>query len=95
MIENTMEHIAKVTNNDPVEVRIRNMNETDKKVLVPMIETLKKSSDYDNRIQEVSVFNEVSVNYNNLSVYFDFKFITVKITFIIFRKIDGINEEFL
>ena len=59
MIENIMEHIAKVTNNNPVEVRIRNMNEADKKFLVPMIEALKKSADYENRIKEVSIFNKV------------------------------------
>lgn len=59
MIENMMEHIARVTNTDPIEVRILNMDADIKKTLVPMIEEIKKTSDYLNRLQAVKKFNEV------------------------------------
>lgn len=60
MTENMIEHIAKVTGKDPVDVRLANMDETDKAALQPMIEDLKKSSDFDTRRAAVKTFNNVS-----------------------------------
>lgn len=59
MIEHVMENISRVTNTDPVEVRILNMNDDDKKVLVPMIDELKKTSEYQKRLQDAEIFNKV------------------------------------
>ncbi|XP_023247177.1 xanthine dehydrogenase-like [Copidosoma floridanum] len=58
MIEHIMDRIAKVTGKDPIEVRIANMDPNDKEALVPMIEDLKKSSDYENRMNEISKYNK-------------------------------------
>lgn len=58
MIEHVMENISRVTNTDPVEVRILNMNDDDKKVLVPMIDELKKTSEYQKRLQDAEIFNK-------------------------------------
>ena len=55
-----MEHIAKITGNNPIDVRIRNMSEEHKKFLIPMIDTLKKTAKYDCRIKKVSNFNKVN-----------------------------------
>ncbi|XP_018360424.1 PREDICTED: LOW QUALITY PROTEIN: xanthine dehydrogenase-like [Trachymyrmex cornetzi] len=57
MIENLMEHIAKVTNKDPIEVRLANMNDIDKSVLKPMIEDLLKKANYDNSKSSAVWFN--------------------------------------
>ena len=59
MIEHIMERIAIHTGNDPVSVRIINMNDDDRKAMEPMIEDLKKSADYENRLKEVIKFNKV------------------------------------
>lgn len=47
MIENIMEHIAKVTKKDPIEVRLANMNDMDKSVLEPMIKVLLNLANYN------------------------------------------------
>lgn len=57
MIENIMEHIARVTKKDPVEVRLSNMNDVDKTVLETMIKDLSKSADYEVRKRAVEIFN--------------------------------------
>lgn len=57
MSENLMEHIARVTKKDPVQVKLANMNDTDKPVLEKMIKDLFKSADYDMRKQAVETFN--------------------------------------
>ncbi|XP_018304049.1 xanthine dehydrogenase/oxidase-like [Mycetomoellerius zeteki] len=57
MIENIMEHIARVTKKDPVEVRLSNMNDVDKTVLETMIKDLSKSADYEMRKRAVEIFN--------------------------------------
>ncbi|XP_018394514.1 PREDICTED: xanthine dehydrogenase/oxidase-like [Cyphomyrmex costatus] len=57
MIENIMEHIARVTKKDPVEVRLSNMNNIDKTVLEAMIKDLSKSADYEMRKRAVEIFN--------------------------------------
>ncbi|XP_014217161.1 xanthine dehydrogenase-like [Copidosoma floridanum] len=58
LIEHIMERIARVTGKDPLEVRINNMNQTDKEALLPMIENLKKSSNYEQRLGDVKKFNQ-------------------------------------
>ncbi|XP_024942171.1 xanthine dehydrogenase 1 isoform X2 [Cephus cinctus] len=58
MAENMMEHIARAVGKDPVEVRLINMNEKDGTVLKPLIEDLKKSSDFDARKRAVDTFNK-------------------------------------
>ena len=60
MAESIMEHIARVLGKDPLEIRLLNMNATDKEALVPMIEDIKKSSDYDTRKRAINEFNSVS-----------------------------------
>ena len=62
--EHAMEHIAKVTGNNPMDVRLRNMSEEHKKFLVPMIENLKKTANYDSRIREILLFNKVNEVFN-------------------------------
>nr|XP_031846555.1 xanthine dehydrogenase 1-like isoform X1 [Nomia melanderi]XP_031846556.1 xanthine dehydrogenase 1-like isoform X1 [Nomia melanderi]XP_031846557.1 xanthine dehydrogenase 1-like isoform X1 [Nomia melanderi]XP_031846559.1 xanthine dehydrogenase 1-like isoform X1 [Nomia melanderi]XP_031846560.1 xanthine dehydrogenase 1-like isoform X1 [Nomia melanderi] len=57
MIENIMEHIARVVGKDPVEVRLLNMDPDQKTVLQPMIEELSRSADYDARKRAVETFN--------------------------------------
>ncbi|XP_036145980.1 xanthine dehydrogenase isoform X2 [Monomorium pharaonis] len=57
MLENIMEHIAKITKKDPVQVRLANMNDEDKAVLEPMIKDLSKSADYEMRKRAVETFN--------------------------------------
>jgi len=57
MIENIMEHIARVTKKDPVQVRLANMNDVDKAALESMIKDLSKSADYEIRKQKVEMFN--------------------------------------
>jgi xanthine dehydrogenase molybdopterin-binding subunit B len=58
-IENIMERIARVTKIDPITVRLNNMNETDKSVMLEMMDVLKKSSDYERRLKDVEKFNKV------------------------------------
>lgn len=58
MIENIMEHIARVTmKKDPMQVRLANMNDMDKAALEPMIKDLLKSADYEIRKRAVETFN--------------------------------------
>lgn len=57
MIENIIEHIARVTGKDPTQVRLSNMNDKDRKVLEPMIKDFSKTSDYDIRKRAVEIFN--------------------------------------
>ena len=68
MIENVMEHIAKITGNNPIDVRLRNMNEEHKKFLIPMIDSLKKTANYDSRIKEVALFNKVNEVCNSCKI---------------------------
>ncbi|KAG5332847.1 XDH oxidase, partial [Acromyrmex heyeri] len=57
MMENLMEHIAKVTNKDPIEVKLANMNEIDKSFLKPMIEDLLKKAKYESNKNDAIWFN--------------------------------------
>ena len=59
IIENLMEHLAKVLKEDPLEFRIKNMNTSDQNVLTlkQIIEELRKSSDYEDRLRQVSFSN--------------------------------------
>lgn len=57
MIENVMEHIARVTKKDPIQVRLSNMNDVDRTALEPMIKNLSKSADYEMRKRAVEMFN--------------------------------------
>ncbi|XP_058788859.1 xanthine dehydrogenase/oxidase-like isoform X2 [Phymastichus coffea] len=57
-IEHIMERIARVTGKDPLDVKIINMNPADKEALMPMIEELKKTSDYKQRKTAVDKFNK-------------------------------------
>lgn len=54
-----MEHISKVLNKDPTEVRLNNMSAQDKEALSKMIDDLKISSDYEARQRSVRLFNSV------------------------------------
>lgn len=62
-VEHIMERIARVTGKDSLDVKILNMNAVDKEALLPMIEELKKTSDYEKRKIDVENFNRV--NYKN------------------------------
>ncbi|XP_025155411.1 xanthine dehydrogenase/oxidase isoform X3 [Harpegnathos saltator] len=57
MIEHIMEHIARVTKKDPVQVRLLNMQSEHKSVLETMIKDLTKSADYEMRKRVVETFN--------------------------------------
>ncbi|KAJ8676452.1 hypothetical protein QAD02_012239 [Eretmocerus hayati] len=57
MIEHVMDRIARVTGKDPVAVRLVNMTDSEKNILEPMINEIKKSSDYDSRMKDVGKFN--------------------------------------
>lgn len=63
MIENIMEHISQATGKDPIQVRLNNMNATDKEILDKMITDLKTTSDYDARQRSIKIFNNVSSKY--------------------------------
>lgn len=53
-----MEHIAKVTKKDPVQVRLANMNDVDKTALKTMVNDLTKSADYEMRKRNIETFNK-------------------------------------
>ncbi|XP_008216630.2 xanthine dehydrogenase [Nasonia vitripennis] len=57
MVEQIMEKIARITGKDPLDIRMINMNDADKAILTPMIDELKKSSDYEKRVKDVDKFN--------------------------------------
>lgn len=59
MAESIMEHIARTLGKDPLEVRILNMNAPDKEALLPMIDDMKRTSDYEKRKKAVATFNNV------------------------------------
>ncbi|XP_063993360.1 uncharacterized protein LOC135171019 [Diachasmimorpha longicaudata] len=58
MTENMMENIAQVLGKDPVDVRLKNMNATDKAPLSQMIDDIKQTSDYTARVEAVRMFNK-------------------------------------
>lgn len=60
MIEYIMEHIAFVTKQDPVEVRLANLNPKHN-AMPTMVEDLKRNADFKNRKKQVETFNKVSV----------------------------------
>ncbi|XP_076758274.1 uncharacterized protein LOC143427746 [Xylocopa sonorina] len=57
MVENLMEHIAKVVGKDPLQVRYSNMSKEHKTVLQDMIEDLHQKADYAARKSAVDTFN--------------------------------------
>ncbi|KAL1140403.1 hypothetical protein AAG570_000335 [Ranatra chinensis] len=59
LIENIMEHIAKIVKKDPIEVRLSNMT-SENNPLPQMILDMKKSSDYDTRVAEIQAFNDAN-----------------------------------
>lgn len=61
-----MERIARVTGKDPLDVKMLNMNPMDKEMLTPMIEELKKTSDYEQRRAHIDKFNKVTAQINNI-----------------------------
>jgi hypothetical protein len=58
-IEAIMEHIAKVLQKDPIEVRIKNLKTNDSTIL-NMMEDFKVTAQYEERKQNVEEFNRVS-----------------------------------
>lgn len=56
MTEHIMEHIARVTKKDPIQVKLSNMS-ADKIALEPMIYDLCKSTDYEMRKRAINAFN--------------------------------------
>nr|CAD7197904.1 unnamed protein product [Timema douglasi] len=58
-IENVMEHIAKVVNKDPIEVRLKNMPQ-ETKPMAEMINDIKKSSNYEERKKYIENFNKLN-----------------------------------
>jgi len=72
-IEEIMEHIARVTKLDPLQVRLNNMTQLDNP-LFNMIDDLKASADYDNRKANVAAFNEVIIFTAGIPKYKNFKF---------------------
>lgn len=62
MIEYIMEHIAYVTKQNPVDVRLANLN-PQHDAIPSMVEDLKKNSEFENRRKEVEAFNQVNLEY--------------------------------
>ncbi|XP_023246390.1 xanthine dehydrogenase/oxidase-like [Copidosoma floridanum] len=58
MIETIMEHIAKVTKKNPLQVRLENMNVDNKSTLQPIIDEITRTSDLQNRHQIVDKYNK-------------------------------------
>ncbi|KDR17215.1 hypothetical protein L798_08320, partial [Zootermopsis nevadensis] len=56
-IENVMEHIAKVVQKDPIEVRIKNLKQDDS-TMRNMIKDLKVSAEYEERKHNIDEFNK-------------------------------------
>jgi len=54
-----MEHIAKVVQKDPIDVRLKNLKEDDS-IVQNMIEDLKIKADFEERKRNVEEFNKVS-----------------------------------
>lgn len=69
MSEHMIERIARVTGRDPVEVRLTNMNDDVRKILEPMINEIKKTSEYDKRMRDVNKFNSVITPLSSLLTY--------------------------
>ncbi|XP_076651937.1 uncharacterized protein LOC143358591 [Halictus rubicundus] len=57
MIEILMEHIARVVQKDPVEVRMVNMNSEYKDTLKSLMDEIRKNADYEMRKRAVETFN--------------------------------------
>ncbi|KYN35640.1 Xanthine dehydrogenase, partial [Trachymyrmex septentrionalis] len=57
MIENIMDYITKVTDQDPIEVRLANMNNVDRSVLETMIRDLSKQANYHENKKSINDFN--------------------------------------
>ncbi|XP_018404573.1 PREDICTED: xanthine dehydrogenase/oxidase-like [Cyphomyrmex costatus] len=60
IIENMMEHIAKVTRLDSVQVRLVNMNNVDKPVLTGMMDDLRAKSNYVKIMDDTQNFNRIN-----------------------------------
>ncbi|XP_018397765.1 PREDICTED: xanthine dehydrogenase/oxidase-like [Cyphomyrmex costatus] len=60
IIENMMEHIAKVTRFDSVQVRLANMNDVDKSVLIAMMNDLSTKANYDEMMVNTQYFNSLN-----------------------------------
>ncbi|XP_063364889.1 uncharacterized protein LOC134653456 [Cydia amplana] len=58
-VEHIMEHIAFAVQKDPTDVRIANMR-TDDNDLPTLIDTWKKETDYDKRLQSIQEFNKAN-----------------------------------
>jgi xanthine dehydrogenase/oxidase len=69
-IEEVMEHIARVTKIDPLQVRLNNMPPLNNP-LPAMINDLKSTADYDSRKANVDAFNAVSLLHTELKVHAD------------------------
>jgi xanthine dehydrogenase molybdopterin-binding subunit B len=65
-IEHVMEHIAKVVQKDPVDVRLKNLKKDDSNIQT-MVEDLKITADLEERKRYIEEFNKVSGE-----VYFPF-----------------------
>lgn len=58
MIEVIMEHIAQLTRQDPVSVRLNNLNEKHRSAITTMLQDVKQNSDFETRKSAVEVFNK-------------------------------------
>lgn len=57
IIENLIEHIAKIRKEDPLEFRLKNLNSSDSNEVSSMrkiIDEVRRTSDFDKRVQEVT-----------------------------------------
>lgn len=64
IIESWMEHIAWTLKKDPEEVRLANFSETERDVLVTIMNDLKDSADYEARKEAVKAFNAVNFSFS-------------------------------
>jgi xanthine dehydrogenase molybdopterin-binding subunit B len=60
-----MEHIAKVVQKEPIDVRLKNLKENDSNVQ-NLVEDLKIKADFEERKRNVEEFNKVSDKVNFL-----------------------------
>lgn len=85
LIEHIMDHIAAVTNLDPVAVRMTNLSPTFSSSIPPMINDVTQNSDLVNRKKQVETFNAVSTQ---IDTYLPQTTMNLRYTFIIGKQVE-------
>lgn len=56
-----MEHIARVIDKDPLDIRMLNMSDSHANFLSPMISDMKNTADYELRLESIERYNYVII----------------------------------